>query len=74
VDGLKPGQLSELVHFQFVGGGTGVMSREDMIIHVVNHATYHRGFVGDMFYQAGAVLPANDYPVFIRDARADSRR
>ena len=39
--------LAEEVDFLFVGGGQGTMSREEMIVHVVNHGTYHRGFVGD---------------------------
>jgi uncharacterized damage-inducible protein DinB len=61
-------KLSEIVKFQFVGGGEGSMSRTDMINHVVNHSTYHRGFVGDMMYQVPATPPANDLPVFLRDA------
>jgi uncharacterized damage-inducible protein DinB len=58
--------LSEVVEFQFVGGGSGAMSRVDMIIHIVNHSTYHRGFVGDLMYQIPAIPPANDYPIFLR--------
>ncbi len=59
--------LNEVVEFEFVGGGRGQMSRADMILHVVNHGTYHRGFIGDMMYQIPATLPANDLPVFLRD-------
>ncbi len=43
------------------------MSRGEMIAHVVNHATYHRGFVADMMYQVPAMPPATDLPVFLRD-------
>ncbi|GAB2894785.1 DinB family protein [Microbulbifer echini] len=64
--------LSEIVNFQFVGGGEGAMSRADMIIHVVNHSTYHRGFVGDLMYQVPATPPANDFPVFLRDIHANT--
>ncbi len=64
---LSPGQVVEQVSFQFIGGGEGRMSREEMILHVVNHATYHRGFVADMFYQVPAKPPATDLPVFLRD-------
>ena len=59
--------LAEEVSFQFIGGGQGMMSREEMIVHVVNHGTYHRGFVGDLMYQIPATPPANDLPVFLRD-------
>lgn len=66
--GLTAEQLYEIVHFTFVGGGEGAMSRADILMHIVNHGNYHRGFVGDMFYQAGVTPPATDYPVFLRDA------
>ncbi|WP_445143870.1 DinB family protein [Dyella sp. Tek66A03] len=64
---LSPAQAAEEVSFQFIGGGDGRMSREEMILHVVNHATYHRGFVAEMFYQVPAKPPATDLPVFLRD-------
>lgn len=67
-DGLSARELGEVVRFEFVGGGQGAMMREDILLHVVNHGTYHRGFVGDMLYQVPASSPANDLPVFLRDA------
>jgi uncharacterized damage-inducible protein DinB len=59
--------LLEIVSFQFVDGGEGAMSRSDMILHVVNHGTYHRGLVSDMMYQVPAMPPANDLTVYLRD-------
>lgn len=66
-DGLSVRDLVEVVRFDFVGGGKGAMTREEILLHVVNHGTYHRGFVGDMLYQVPAASPANDLPVFLRD-------
>ncbi len=60
-------ELSKRVEFEFVGGGEGVMTKEEIILHIVNHATYHRGFVSDMMYQVPARMQANDLPVFLRD-------
>jgi len=37
---------------------------------VVNHATYHRGWVADMFFQVPARNPATDLPVFLGEAAA----
>lgn len=65
--GLSKQELGETVAFQFVGGGQGSMAREEILLHVVNHATYHRGFVNDMMYQVPARPPANDLPVFLRE-------
>lgn len=60
-------ELLEIVNFQFVDGGERAMSRSEMILHVVNHGTYHRGLVSDMMYQVPAVPPANDLTVYLRD-------
>lgn len=59
--------LHELVSFEFVGGGAGSMTRLEILLHIVNHGTYHHGFVSDMMYQIPAQPPANDLPVFLRD-------
>jgi uncharacterized damage-inducible protein DinB len=64
---LSDEKLAEIITFQFIGGGEGAMSLADIIIHVVNHSSYHRGFIGDLMYQVPAIPPANDYAVFLRD-------
>lgn len=69
-EGLDGVALAETIRFEFVGGGEGAMTREEILLHLVNHATYHRGFVNDMMYQVPARPPANDLPVFLRDAKA----
>ena len=67
-DNQPPRVLAEVVHFEFIGGGRGTMTREQILLHVVNHGTYHRGNVTAMLYQYGVSPPATDYPVFLRDA------
>lgn len=67
VDACPDEELAKVVHFEFVGGGQGAMTREQIVLHVVNHGSYHRGFVSDMMYQVPFVPPANDLPVFLRD-------
>lgn len=58
---------NEIVQFKFVDGGTGAMSRGDILLHIVNHKTYHRGCVADMMYQVASNPPVMDLPVFLRD-------
>jgi uncharacterized damage-inducible protein DinB len=58
----------EMVDFEFIGGGSGRMSRSDIILHVINHATYHRGHIGDMIYQIPAHPPTTDLPVYLRNS------
>jgi uncharacterized damage-inducible protein DinB len=68
-DTLSEAALAEKVDFEFIGGGEGSMMRGEMLLHVVNHTTYHRGFVADFFYQVPARPPTTDLTVFLRDAR-----
>ncbi|MBE1159807.1 DinB family protein [Dyella acidiphila] len=56
------------VSFTFIGGGEGVLRRGEILQHVVNHASYHRGHVAMMMYSLGASVPTTDLPVFLRDA------
>jgi uncharacterized damage-inducible protein DinB len=58
--------LGETVHFPFIDGGSGTMTRGDMLLHVVNHATYHRGWIAEMFFQVPARNPTTDLPVYLR--------
>jgi uncharacterized damage-inducible protein DinB len=61
--------LAKDVSFVFVGGGDGVMQVDEMLLHVVNHSTYHRGYVADMLYESGSAPPTMDLPVYIRGVR-----
>jgi uncharacterized damage-inducible protein DinB len=70
-DRITGAELDEKVAFTFIGGGQGEMTRAEMLLHVVNHTTYHRGFVADLFYQVPAQPPTTDLPVFLRDVSPD---
>jgi uncharacterized damage-inducible protein DinB len=68
-DGLTEAALAEAVHFTLIGGNRGVMTRGEILLHIVNHTTYHRGFVADLFYQVpDARPPTTDLPVYLREA------
>lgn len=70
-DNLHPDKLDEVVAFHFVDGKAGTMKRGEILLHVINHKTYHRGYVAEMLYQAGHRPPTMDIPVFLRDARPE---
>ncbi|MGI3168502.1 DinB family protein [Pseudooceanicola sp. C21-150M6] len=63
-----PADLAEVIEFEFVGGGSGAMTREAILLHLVNHATYHRGFVSTLLYPFRLNGAASDLTVFLRDA------
>ncbi|HKT40793.1 MAG TPA: DinB family protein [Rhodanobacteraceae bacterium] len=67
---MTPDGCNEVVHFAFIGGGEGALRREDIVLHVVNHTTYHRGHVTAMLNQLGMQPQATDLPVFLRETRS----
>lgn len=66
-DALTAQQLEEVVEFEFIGGGAGAMKRSDILLHVVNHGTYHRGHAADILYHLDIAPPSTDLPVFLRE-------
>jgi uncharacterized damage-inducible protein DinB len=66
-DTLSEARLAEKVRFAFVGGGEGVMSRGEILQHLVIHTGYHRGFVAQMMFEVPARPPVSDLTVFLRD-------
>lgn len=59
--------LSEDVRFTLTGGNQGVMTRGEILLHVVNHHSYHRGWVCEQFFQVPRQPPTIDLPVFRRE-------
>jgi uncharacterized damage-inducible protein DinB len=57
--------FDEIVHFTFTSGEAGAMTRGDILLHVVNHATYHRGWVAEIFFAVPAKNPTTDLPVYL---------
>ena len=64
----------EVIEFSFIGGGETSMSRADILLHVVNHTTYHRGHIAAMMQQIPAQPPTTDLPVFLRNAALQTER
>ena len=73
-DALTEADADGIVAFEFIGGGQGTLSRREILLHVVNHATYHRGHAADMLFRIGVVPSATDLPVFLRAQREAAQR
>lgn len=67
---LSDAALGETVNFTLIGGNQGAMTRGEILLHVVTHTSYHRGFVADLFFQVPARPPAMDLPVYLREVRS----
>jgi len=66
-DAVTDASLDERLTVTLIGGNKTAMSRGEMLLHVVNHTGYHRGFVADLFYQVPARPPTTDLPVYLRE-------
>jgi DinB family len=44
-----------------------VLELRDILLHVVNHTTYHRGHAADILYNLHIFPPTTDLPVFLRE-------
>jgi uncharacterized damage-inducible protein DinB len=64
---LDESACEETIRFTFIGGGDGAMRRGDILLHVANHATYHRGHIAMMMYSLSAQPPTTDLPVYLRE-------
>jgi len=69
-DALTETAAGEMVQFKLIGGNQGEMRSGDIMLHVVNHTSYHRGFVADLFFQVPARPPLTDLPIFLRETAA----
>ena len=74
VNSLNEQELNEKVFFNFVDGGSGEMNKSDILLHIINHQTFHRGHLSDMLYQSGYEPPSIDLPVFHRDVFSKMNR
>lgn len=66
-DGQGAEALSERIAFTFVSGKPGIMSRGEMLLHLVTHTAYHRGWVAEMFFEVPAKAPDTDLPVYLME-------
>lgn len=62
---LTEADLSQVVRFRFLSGAQGAQPLGSLALHVVNHATYHRGQVVTMLRQLGVTPPPTDLYVFL---------
>ena len=65
VDGLTEARMAEVVTYVNVKGETWSYPLGEMLVHVVNHSTYHRGQVATMLRQLGKTPRSTDYLAYL---------
>ena len=76
IDAVSPEALAEALPFVFTDADAGCMSREEMLLHVLTHSSYHRGEAGRLLATAGIEPPWDTFAVFLHrsePARRDLR-
>jgi len=66
--------LSESLAFTFTDGDAGTMTREEMLLHVVTHGSYHRGNVGQILKSISVSPPRDLYTKFLHVNEPARRR
>jgi len=57
VEGLGDADVNRVIEYKLLSGQPGAMPIWQMVQHVVNHASYHRGQLTTMLRQLGALPP-----------------
>ncbi len=61
---LSTDQLERTVHYRLLSGTARSSRLADLLVHVVNHSTYHRGQLTTILRQVGAAPPKSDFELF----------
>lgn len=69
LDSLDEEALQRPLSYRNLKGEPFTNRLADVLLHVANHATYHRGQVVTMIRQVGATPPATDLIVYVRLGR-----
>ena len=67
LEGVRDEDLERPVPFRYLSGAEGRHSLREILLHLVNHSTYHRGQVASMLRLVDATPPATDMLIFFAE-------
>ncbi len=67
--GLGARDFDRPIRYENPPGTTWTYALSEMVRHVVNHSSYHRGQVASLLRRLGVTPPATDYLVFFDEGR-----
>jgi len=70
---VSPKFLPQPVPFIFTDGDKAMMSRQEMLTHVVTHGGYHRGEIGRILVQIGVTPPWDTFAVHLHQTEPSRR-
>jgi len=63
----------EEIVFKFVDGASGMMTRCEILFHIVNHGSYHRGNIAHELDLASVPHPIDGYGAYIHEKEPERR-
>jgi uncharacterized damage-inducible protein DinB len=69
LEGLSVEDLERPLAYRTLDGTAHSTRLLDLLLHLVNHSTYHRGQLTTLLRQVGGAPPATDYVVYTRQNR-----
>ena len=70
VNGLTAADLSRLISYESFQGDPFRKPLGELLVHVANHSTYHRGQVATLLRQLGSTPRATEYLIFLDEGGA----
>jgi len=71
---LSAADLDQPLDFSYTAGNPGRMTRFEMLFHVVNHGTYHRGAISRALDLVGVAHPVDGYAKYVQDLKGAASR
>jgi uncharacterized damage-inducible protein DinB len=68
-ESLTDADLEREVGYKYLDGQTGSTPAKQVILHLVNHATLHRGQVVGMLRQVDVKPPVTDFIAYLREMK-----
>jgi len=74
VASLSMESFKEVISFTFADGKNGSMTVEEILFHIVNHGSYHRGSIAHALDLAGFAHPPDGYGIYIHEKAPERRK
>jgi len=65
--------LEDLISFKFADGKFGSMRKGEMLFHILNHGSYHRGSIANALDLADVPHPIDGYGIYIHEKEPERR-
>lgn len=70
---ISANALSETIEFSFTDGDAGMMTREEILLHVITHGSNHRGNVSQILKSINVAVPRDLYTKYLHESEPGRR-